>query len=212
MTGQPDPTRTWQEYLDAARQLDAVRQAAPAGDASQGPPAVRDELARLRARLVPQQTRLQQAGVPLDQLTPTAEEVAAATQAMAAGPAAVLAAVRNARATADLADAVLIGSVAPPAVEMPIWRRNLLVYGPFAFVVFLVQVGLAWAAGDRLSVGALLCGLTMPIAAFGLGWLMVGLVFRPPAGGPVDRTPVVGAALCALPALIIMWWALTAAG
>ena len=95
---------------------------------------------------------------------------------------------------------------------MPVWRRNLLVYGPFAFVVFLVQVGLAWAAGDRLSVGALLCGLTMPIAAFGLGWLMVGLVFRPPAGGPVDRTPVVGAALCALPALIIMWWALTAAG
>ena len=205
MTGQPDVTRTWQEYLEAARQLSA--QAAPPGA-----PDVPGELARLQARLTPQQVRLRRAGASPEQLAPTAAEIAAAAQAMAAGPAAMLTAVRHARSAADFADAILVGSVAPPAPPQPVWRRNLLIYGPFAGVVLLVQVGLALAAGDRLSVGALLCGLTMPLAAFGLGWLLVGLVFRPPGGGPVDRTPLAGAALCAAPLLVTLWWALTATG
>lgn len=204
MTGQSDQARAWEEYLAAAQQLDAVRRAAAGGE--QPVRVDPEEVLRLQARLIPQQTRLQRAGVPASRLVPTPEEVAAASRALQGGPERAVAALRAARATADLADAVLIGSVPPPVPELPVWRRNLLVYGPFALVVFVVQVGLALAAGDRISGGALLCGLVLPLVAFGLGWLTVGLVFRPPAGEPVDRSTLLGAALCAAPLLVTLVW------
>jgi hypothetical protein len=42
----------------------------------------------------------------------------------------------------------------------------------------------------------------MPAAAFGLGWLVVGLVFAPGPGGKVDRTPLIGAVACFAPVLL----------
>ena len=87
---------TWEEYLAAARRLDAVRRAAADAAAEQARTvqAAREELTRLRARLAPQQSRLRDLGVPEAELQPSPAEVAAAAEAMADGPAAVLAALR----------------------------------------------------------------------------------------------------------------------
>lgn len=214
MTGHEDHDEAWRDYLDAAQQLDAVRRGATsaAGEQAHAVQAARDELNAVRARLAPQQSRLRDLGVPESKLSPTPPEIAEAAQAMAAGPWAVLAALRHARVTADAADAVIVGSAALPARDLAPWRRNLLVYGPFALVVLFVQVGLVIAAGGLAGLGTLLCGLTMPVAAFALGWLTVGLVFRPARGGRVDRTALLGAIVCAAPLLVTAVGALAVPG
>ncbi|SDY12405.1 hypothetical protein SAMN05444365_101749 [Micromonospora pattaloongensis] len=213
MTAGQELDAAWRDYLEAAQQLGAAQQSAAAqqdtaaqqgaadvpGEPAQG---AREELVRVDARLAPQRSRLREAGVPEPMLTPTPSEIAAAAQTMTAGPPAVLAALRQARITADAADAVLIGTAPLPPREVPPWRRNLLVYGPFALVVLVVQLGLVIAAGGRAQAGALLCGLAMPVAAFALGWLTVGLVFRSAPAGRVDRTALLGAAVCAAPLLV----------
>jgi hypothetical protein len=202
------PVDPWIAYLAAARRLDVVRRgaAATAVEQAHAVQAARDELTGLRDRLAPQRNRLvQQFGVPETELTPTPAELAAATQMVAGGPVAVLAALRQARATADLADAAT-ESGAPVAVgggTASPWLRNLLVYGPFAAATLVVQVVLYLVAeSDSLLGYGLLCGLAMPVAAFGLGWLMIGLVFRGGSGGRVDRTPVVGAVVCVAPVVL----------
>jgi hypothetical protein len=190
----------WEEYLAAARQLDAVRQSATAAasEHARTVQAAREELTRLRARLAPQQSRLRGLGVPEAELQPSPDEIAAAAQTMSDGPAAVLAALRQARVTADAADAAVVGGAEAgiSTGPRPPWLRNLLVYGPYALVVFLVQLAL-YLIVDSVSLPALLCGLSMPAAAYGLGWLTIGLVFAEPgADRPVERTPVLGAAVC----------------
>lgn len=188
--------RAWEEYLAAARRLDAVRRgaAATASDQARAVQTAREELAGARARLAPQQSRLRDLGVPEEGLRPTPAEVTAAARAMAGGPHAVLAALRQVRATADAADAVMVGGDAPGGDSRP-RLRNLLVYGPYALVVFVVQVAL-YLTANPFSPPALLWGLAMPVMAFGLGWVTVGLVYPTGPGGRIDRTPVLGAALC----------------
>ncbi|HEU5110840.1 MAG TPA: hypothetical protein VFT95_20055, partial [Micromonosporaceae bacterium] len=119
-------------------------------------------------------------------------------------PADVLAALRQARATADAADAALLGHAGSAGGRgMPAWLRNLFVYGPFAAVVSLVQVALYVVAdGSSLPAYAAVCGLAMPAAAFGLGWLVTGLVFPPGPDGRPERTPLVGAAVCLAPVVL----------
>ena len=124
----------------------------------------------------------------------------AATQAVAGGPAAVLAALHQARATADAADAAMLG----PRARAPWrpWARNLLVYGPFAAAVLIVQIVLYLVApSGSVPTYALLCGLSLPVLAFGLGWVTIGFVY---GGGPgkVDRTPLIGAVACLTPVLL----------
>lgn len=192
----------WNEYVTAAQRLDAVRRgvAAAAGEQAQAVRAAHEELTGVRARLAPQRAKLLAQGVPDGALQPSPAEVAGAAEAMAGGPPAVLAALRRARATADAADETEVG-VRPvgPAGETPSWLRNLIVYGPFAVVVLLVQVALYLTADTDLVLYAVLCGLTMPAAAFGLGWLTIGMAFVPPPGGKVDRTPLFGLAVCFAP-------------
>jgi hypothetical protein len=48
---------------------------------------------------------------------------------------------------------------------------------------------------------ALGCGAVLPFFGFGLAWLTVGLVFR--TRGKVDRTVLLGAAISAVPVLLI---------
>jgi hypothetical protein len=202
------PVDPWIAYLAAARRLDVVRRgaAATAVEQAHAVQAARDELTGLRDRLAPQRNRLvQQFGVPETELTPTPTELAAAAQAVSGGPAAVLAALRQARATADLADAATVSGspVAAGGGTTAPWLRNLLVYGPFAVVALVVQIVLyLLAESDSLLGYGLLCGLVMPVAAFGLGWLAIGLVFPAGSGGRVDRTPVVGAAVCLAPVVL----------
>lgn len=205
---------SWEEYLAAAQRLDAVRcgAATAAGEQAKAVQTAREELTGVRARLAPQHSRLRDAGVPEADLRPSPADLAAATRAVAGGPTAVLAALRHARVTADTADAVLVGGGAdvaglPRALGgidgSPARLRNLVVYGPFALVVLVVQLALyLTASGDSLPVTALLCGLAMPAAAFGLGWLTIGIVFPPGADGRVDRAAGFGAVVSAAPVLL----------
>ncbi|MFI6759261.1 hypothetical protein ACIBF5_08975 [Micromonospora sp. NPDC050417] len=135
----------WEEYLAAAQRLDAVRRGAAtaAGEQAEAVQDAREELTAVRARLVPQQARLRALGVPEPELVPAPAEVAAAGQAMAAGPAAVLAGLRQARGTADVAD-VMVTATRLPAVASGAdrrhrtWVHGLVVYGPFALAVLVL--------------------------------------------------------------------------
>ncbi len=151
--------------------------------------AAQQELAAVRARLAPQRARLvQDLGVPEVTSRRSPPSWALAAQAVAGGPAAVLAALRQARGTADAADAAMLVGPAPPAPWRP-WARNLLIYGPFAAAVLIVQIVLYLVApSGSLPTYALLCGLSMPVLAFGLGWVTIGFVYGGGAG-KVDRTP-----------------------
>lgn len=197
-TGDPDP---WTEYLAATRQLDAVRRGASiaAGEQAQSVQAAREELTRVRARLVPQRARLRELGVPAMVLTPSPPEVSAASRTMMAGPAAVLAALRGASATVEAADAVLAGR------DFATWSvalRNLLVYAPLALLVPILQVMCYLTAGTGTTILALLAGLPMPLAAFDTGWLLIGRLFDN-SGEYLDRTPRLGVLVCLAPAALV---------
>jgi hypothetical protein len=201
----------WEEYVDAARRLDAVRRAAAAtlAEETAAAQAARDELAGVQARLVAQRTRLTdraaEAGLrPPDTAAPPAEIDPAGSSV----PVATLAALHQAHNALDAADAELTAAAEyrgllsqvhgwPPAV------RNLLVYGPLALLVVLVELVLfaAVAGAERPFLGAA-CGLVLPVIGFAVGWLAVGLVYRVGPDGAVDRTPVVGAIVCAAPLLL----------
>jgi hypothetical protein len=193
----------WAEYLAAAQRLDAVRRAASAAAGVQqaAATAARQELSAVRARLAPQQARMvRDFGVPEMELTPRPAEMESASMAVAGGPAAVLGALQQARQTADAADAAIIGPA--PASPLRPWARNLLIYGPFAAAVLIVQIVLYLVAPQgSVPTYALLCGLSMPVLAFGLGWVTIGFVY---GGGPVkvDRTPILGAVVCLTPVLL----------
>jgi hypothetical protein len=193
----------WNEYVTAAQRLDAVRRgvAAAASEQAQATRSAREELAGVRARLAPQRAKLLAQGVPAEALQPSPAEVAGAAQAITSGPPAVLAALRHARATADAADSTEMGTlqVTRPRGETPAWLRNLIVYGPFAVVVLIVQLALYLTADTDVLLYGVLCGLTMPAAAFGLGWLTIGLAFVPPRGEKIDRTPIFGLAVSFAP-------------
>jgi hypothetical protein len=193
----------WADYLDAAQRLDAVRRAASsaAGEQAATLQAARQELVAVRARLAPQRARLvQDLGVPESDLVPQAADQVLAAQAVTGGPAGVLAALRQARGTADAADATMVGGGPRQAAPWRPWARNLLVYGPFAAAVLIVQIVLYLVApSGSLPTYALLCGLSMPVLAFGLGWITIGFVYGP---GKVDRTPIVGAIACLTPVLL----------
>ncbi|MEH0824969.1 hypothetical protein V6U88_21870 [Micromonospora sp. CPCC 205739] len=194
----------WTDYLAAARQLDGVRRAAATAAAEQARAveAARGELTELHARLAPQQAGLREQGVPAISLTPTPPELTEAVRSMVGGPAAVLAALRVARGWADAADATLAarGPLRPAA--WPPRARNLLVYGPLALLVPVVQlVVLVLAGPGAASLVALVVGLPMPAVAFGTGWVAVGRLFPPRPGERLDRTPRLGALTCLVPAV-----------
>ncbi|GAB3149367.1 hypothetical protein GCM10027290_35500 [Micromonospora sonneratiae] len=206
-----DPVDTaWAEYLLAARQLDTVRRAAAtaAGEQARSVQAAREELTQVRARLVPQQSRLRSLGVPEAELLPTAPELAATSQEVAGGPAAVLATLRRARAAAGAAEVRItgvggLGSLGRIAVNGPVWLRNLAVYVPLAALAVLGQMVLYLVTiGSVAQIVTLPVGLLLPAAAFGTGWLVTGLLFGSGRGTPVDRTPALGALVCLVPAML----------
>ena len=194
----------WADYLAAAQRLDAVRRhaSAAAGEQQAALTVARQELSAVRARLAPQRSRMiRDFGVPEADLTPRPAELEVATRAVAGGPAAVLGALQQARRTADAADATIIGP--GPASPLRPWARNLLIYGPFAAVVLIVQIVLYLVAPQgSVPTYALLCGLSMPVLAFGLGWVTIGFVYGGGDHGRVDRTPAVGIIACLTPVLL----------
>ncbi|MEV6814222.1 hypothetical protein [Micromonospora sp. NPDC051296] len=203
-TGDPVPA-AWADYLAAARQLDGVRRdaATAAGEQARNVQAARDELAAVRTRLAPQEARLRELGVPPISLMPTPPELTEASRSMAGGPAAVLAALRDARRWAYAADDTLAARGLSRVAHWPSRPRNLLVYGPLGLLAPLLLVVVHLLAGTSpLTVLALVVGLPAPAVAFGLGWLAVGRLFPPRPGERVDRTPRFGALVCLVPAVV----------
>jgi hypothetical protein len=201
----PPAPGPWTDYLAAAQRLDAVRRAAnaAAGEQQADTVAARQELAEVRARLEPQRARMVgELGVPDGDLTPQPADRAVAAQVVAGGPAIVLAALRRARGSVEAAEAALAGPGPRTGRPWRPWARNLLIYGPFAAAVLVVQIVLYLVAPQgSVPTYALLCGLSMPVLAFGLGWATIGFVY---GGGPgkLDRTPIIGAVACLAPVLL----------
>ncbi|WP_431905242.1 hypothetical protein [Micromonospora carbonacea] len=195
-----DSAAAWTEYVAAARQLDGVRRGAAtaATEQARAVQAAREELTGVRERLAPQRSRLRELGVPPIVLAPSPPELSEAAREMVAGPTAVSTALRAARGWADGADGLLAGRGRFGPGAWPPRLRNLLVYGPLALVVPLLQVVLYVATGaGPASVVALVCGLPMPAAAFVAGWIGVGRLFGGPAGPAAKRNgkrPAAGAA------------------
>lgn len=197
----------WDDYLAAAQRLDSVRRqaAAAAEEQSTVRRTAREELDAVGRRVALQQARLAEVagryGVRLPDLAPDQAELTAALP-LGAGPTEVVAALGHARSVLDSADAE-IAAIDSPGVRAarlagrPATVRNLVVYGAFALLVLVLQGVLFVIASDEsLPLLAPVCGLVLPLLAFGLGWLTVGLVYPPAAGGPVDRTPLLGALVC----------------
>lgn len=223
----------WEEYLATARRLDAVRREAAVAVAGQEATAeaARAELAYVRERLALQRREWPAAGVaigdlapagppgppgPLGSTTPPGSPGAAPPGATvptvaglppgAAEPGAsaadVLDTLRRTRSMVDEADALVLGrqpsaggiaGMAPPV-------RNLFVYGPLAALTLVAQLTLSVMSENPLY---LLCGLVMPAAAFLLGFVAIGLLFPAQRGGEVDRTPLLGAAVCLASVLLL---------
>ena len=164
MQAGPPAPGPWADYLAAAQRLDAGRRAANAANntATGEHEAARQELSAVREQLSRQAAKLAQLGVPEMELRPQPADLDVATQAVLGGPAAVLTALQQARRTADAADAMIIGP-APTRRWRP-WARNLLIYGPFAAAVLIVQIALYLVApAGSVPTYALLCGLSMPV-------------------------------------------------
>ncbi|MEU7615469.1 hypothetical protein AB0M91_10305 [Micromonospora rifamycinica] len=201
----PSVAAAWTDYLAAARQLDGVRRGAATAAAAQSHSVetARTELTEVRARLASQHARLRDLGVPAISLAPTPPEVTEATRMMGGGPAAVLTGLRAAQGWVAGADAALAARGPLRPAGWPPRLRNLLVYGPLALVVPVVQLLVFLAAGTGpVSVAALLVGLPMPAVAFAAGWVGVGRLFPPGADGRWDRTPRLGLLTCLVPAVV----------
>jgi hypothetical protein len=213
----------WDEYLDAAGRLDAIRREAAEARAAEAIAAadLRHEIGALRQRIGLQRSRLldiaRRAGLPDPQLTDPQTATMAASPAVNQAPIGAQAtAVHAARERLDTADALLsevdgpILDAGPLATWSPA-RRNAVVYGALAVVVLVIQVVLFVAApnGAAASVLAIGCGAVLPIIGYAVAWLAVGLLFR--GNGRVERTPWLGAAICAAPILLLCTGLLTAA-
>jgi hypothetical protein len=198
---------SWQEYLDAAHRLDSVRReaAAVAAAEQQALRTVREELPAVKARLALQQQRLTEValrtGAPLD-LTPTTADEQAAERAVAGGPAVVLAALRQARSTVDVADAALAQNPTPSATPL---RRNLTIYGAMGLAALIIHVAFIMLVDDRTKPLYAGCtGFLLTLVSFGIGWVVTGMVSR-------SRTPLLGLVVCALPLMLstivitLMW-------
>jgi hypothetical protein len=194
----------WDDYLAAARQLDAVRRDAATAVATRATAAqaANQDLAMVRQRLTLQRARLAdlaaRAGMPVPALTPEAPVPDPPD------PAAAGALLRVAVTDLDSADAALsevdTGTIARgPFPDLPQTMRNVVVYGACALLVLIVQLVLFFvASGPAASVGALACGAALPARGYGVSWLTIGRLY-----GKVDRTPVLGAAISAAPVVLL---------
>jgi hypothetical protein len=204
--------QAWADYLAATRRLDTARREATAAAAERqaAVQAAQGELAYVRGRLALHLREWPRLGVPLADLAPagttapptgttasptgTTAPPTGSTPAIGHTPAEVLDTLRHTRSMVDEADALVMGR--PSGLPgLPARVRNLFVYGPFAFLVLVAQLVLLSIGGEN-PLFLPLCGLVLPAAAFGLGFVTVGLVFPAPPGGKVNRTPVFGAGVC----------------
>lgn len=205
--GDADMRSAWQEYQAAAQDLDAVRRAAvtEATRHAKVVQAAREELTLVRGELAASHARLRKVGaLPTDLLPRDGDAAATAGQRLAGGPADVLETLRQARATLESSAAALTGRGPRHRVRLSrVGRRNLLGYGPVALAALGGQITLyILASGGRDGMTALVAGLLLSVVAFVFGWMTVTLAFPPGRKGRVERTPLLGAVVCAVPSLL----------
>jgi hypothetical protein len=84
--------------------------------------------------------------------------------------------------------------------------RNATIYGCYAATVLAVQIGLFILLDEEsLPLTGPLCLLVLPAFAWLAGFLTIGVAFRPaPGQARVDRTPRLGAVVCAVPDLLLL--------
>ncbi|WP_034590899.1 hypothetical protein [Hamadaea tsunoensis] len=189
-------TGPWQEYLEAAHRLDTVRRDAATTAAAEQAAlrAAREEVPAVRARLALQQQRLAEAAVrigsPVPDLTPGPADTAAAERAVAGGPPVVLAALRQAKSTVDVADAALAQApTAPPSAV----GRNIAIYGALAGLTLVLQVIFLFLVDPHhRALYAGCTGFLMTLLSFSVGWIVTGVVSR-------TRTALLGFVVCAAP-------------
>ncbi|MCP2326259.1 hypothetical protein HDA40_004766 [Hamadaea flava] len=192
-------TGAWQEYLAAAERLDAVRREASTSVATEQAAlrAAREELPPIRARLALQQQRMAEmataSGRPMPPLAPTPAETTSAERAVSGGPAVVLAALRQAMSTVDVADGALAQApTRPPSAT----TRNLAVYGGLAAAALLAQIVFVLLVDERTRPFYAGCtGFLLAFGAFGIGWIATGVISR-------TRTAAMGLAVVALPQVL----------
>lgn len=205
----------WEEYLAAAQRLDSVRRRAAAAAAEQSGVlrAATEELAGVQRRISLQQGRFGgiagRYGMRPPDLAPDPAGIGIAVPP-GSEPPAVLAALHSARSALDSADAELTGLESPGTrsawgSQRPAAVRNLAVYGAFALLVLVLQAVLFIVASDEsLPLLAPVCGLVLPLLAFALGWITVGLVYpAATSGSVVERTPLVGAVVCLVAPVVL---------
>jgi len=197
-----DRGSAWTEYLSSAHRLDAVRREAAASAAADAEAVVtaRSELPVVQARLGLQAARMLdaalQVGVQPPVLVPNSAEQRSAEMAVSGGPKVVVAALRQARSTVDVADAAL-ARVDSPARGVAV--QNMVAYGPAAAVATLIQLVFALLVDDRTRVFySAACGLTMAAMTFGAAWVLLGILYP---GRP--KTPEIGAVVCTAPIVLV---------
>ena len=202
----------WDDYLAAARELSALRAEDARRDRERDAwvTSRRDELNELGARVHKQRTTLEEVStyvkMPLRIPVQQAPQIAGTD---------VDEAMRAARDDVQATTALMVETdyLAHRSPLLPRWRtdeRNAVVYGFFALLGLLVQMGVivnAAAQEDTLSGRGWVtftCFI-VPFAAFACGWLAIGVLCRPRlmAGGKLPRNPRLGLIVCLSTWLIV---------
>jgi hypothetical protein len=209
----------WTDYVAATGQLDTVRQDAAAAVATQerSVAAARTELAGVRQRALLQRSRLTDLAGRYANLVPVVDPLPD-DRAVAAGllpsPVAdptpgVSAALKAAWATLDAADVTLSavadgGSRAGLLPDWPPAARNAIPYLWYSMLAIIALIIINAFAGNSPNAGvvALFFDFTVPVGAFVLGLVSVGLVFGPGPDGRKRRGAGIGALICCVPLLI----------
>lgn len=79
--------------------------------------------------------------------------------------------------------------------------RNVLIYAGYALFVLVAQLAMLATLDEERTLPLLapICLGVLPAFAWAAGWLTIGAAFPSPAGEKVDRSPRLGAVVCALP-------------
>ncbi len=200
----------WEDYQSAAQRLDRVRRDA-AGAVAERTTALQtaqQDLAGVRQRIALQRARIldlaARAGIPAP---PLADPVPLPEPAQPVGPAAVSELLRRATADLDAADAAVsevdTGTFTRgPFPDWPQPLRNVVAYGSVALLILIVQVALlTTATGTLASVAALGLAAILPAVGYGVALVTIRLLY-----GPVERNPVLGAAISAVPVVLWCMW------
>jgi hypothetical protein len=221
----------WDEYLALTAELDDVRREAAATIAAQQSASddAATELSGVRQRIALQRGRLTEVanGVTraAPQVEPLAAERSAAVATLTAADAGsapdVRAALQEARAALDIADATLTAATTPnarrgPLADRPPGVRAMIVYGWFALLSLVALVEMNSIVGSSLQAAVVIAvfAVLVPASGWTLGWLSLFLLFGRATTGPsvsvVAGAPgprrasgaLLGALLCAVPLVV----------